>query len=110
MAADNDLVICLYSRREPPAKQDIPRQMKTVLSAGFSNRAVSRAGPYDIIFANILARPLRLMAAGLTAHLASHGQLILSGLLTTQVNWVMQAYLPRRMRACNVLLSANGPA
>jgi len=38
------------------------------------------------------------MAAGLTTHLASHGQLILSGLLTTQVNWVMQTYLPRGMR------------
>jgi ribosomal protein L11 methylase PrmA len=38
------------------------------------------------------------MARDLTAHLSPHGQLILSGLLTLQVNWVMQAYLPRNMR------------
>jgi ribosomal protein L11 methylase PrmA len=38
------------------------------------------------------------MAQDLTAHLSPHGQLILSGLLTPQVNWVMQAYLPRNMR------------
>ena len=98
MAADNDAISVRTAAENRQLNKISPRQMKTVLSAGFSNRAVSRAGPYDIIFANILARPLRLMAAGLTAHLASHGQLILSGLLTTQVNWVMQAYLPRGMR------------
>lgn len=98
MAADNDAISVRTAAENRQLNKISPRQMKTVLSAGFSNRAVSRAGPYDVIFANILARPLRLMAAGLTAHLASHGQLILSGLLTTQVNWVMQAYLPRGMR------------
>ena len=98
MAADNDAISVRTAAQNRQLNKISPRQMKTVFSTGFSNRAVSRARPYDIIFANILARPLRLMAAGLTTHLASHGQLILSGLLTSQVNWVMQAYLPRGMR------------
>ena len=39
--------------------------------------------PYDLVFANILARPLCLMASGLAAHLAPGGTAVLSGLLQT---------------------------
>ncbi len=98
MAADNDAISVRTAAENRRLNNIAPRQMKTVLSAGFSNRAVAKNGAYDVILANILARPLRLMAADLTRHLAPHGQLILSGLLTSQVNWVMQAYLPRGMR------------
>lgn len=39
---------------------------------------------YDLIFANILARPLAVMAAGLARHLAPGGRAVLSGLLRRQ--------------------------
>ena len=97
MAADNDAISVRTAAENRRLNNISPRQMKTVLSAGFANRAVSKNGAYDVILANILARPLRLMAANLTRHLAPNGQLILSGLLTSQVNWVMQAYLARGM-------------
>ena len=97
MAADNDSISVRTAAENRRLNNISPRQMKTVLSAGFSNRAVSKNGAYDVILANILARPLRLMAGDLTRHLAPNGQLVLSGLLTSQVNWVMQAYLARGM-------------
>ena len=98
MAADNDAVSVRTAAENRRLNNISPRQMKTVLSAGFSNPVVSKNRAYDVILANILARPLRLMAADLTSHLAANGQLVLSGLLTSQVNWVMQAYLARGMR------------
>jgi len=97
MAADNDSISVRTAAENRRLNNISPRQMETVLSAGFSNRAVSKNGAYDVILANILARPLRLMAGDLTRHLAPNGQLVLSGLLTSQVNWVMQAYLARGM-------------
>ena len=98
MAADNDAVSVRTAAENRRLNNISPRQMKTVLSAGFSNPVVSKNRAYDVILANILARPLRLMAADLTRHLAANGQLVLSGLLTSQVTWVMQAYLARGMR------------
>jgi len=95
MAADNDSISVRTAAENRRLNNISPRQMKTVLSEGFSNRAVSKNGAYDVILANILARPLRLMAGDLIRHLAPNGQLVLSGLLTSQVNWVMQAYLAR---------------
>ena len=47
---------------------------------------------YDLIFANILARPLIQMAPDLIEHLAPNGYAILSGFLTHQHAWVMKAY------------------
>ena len=42
---------------------------------------VRRHGPYDLVFANILARPLCLMARDLALNLAPGGAAILAGLL-----------------------------
>jgi ribosomal protein L11 methyltransferase len=48
--------------------------------------------PYDLIFANILAKPLRLLAPSI-AGVASHdAALILSGLLGRDVAGVLSAY------------------
>lgn len=71
---------------------------------GWLSPAVRAPGPYDLIFANILARPLCRMARTMSDHLAPGGTLILAGLLATQANWVLGAYrrqglrLERRLR------------
>lgn len=49
-------------------------------------------GTYDLIMCNILARPLRNMAADLVAHLNPNGRAILSGFLTRQKRWVLKAH------------------
>ena len=59
-------------------------KMRTILSEGFADRTVLRNGPYDLVMANILAGPLRGMAADFARNLSPGGQLILSGLLHHQ--------------------------
>jgi ribosomal protein L11 methyltransferase len=59
---------------------------------GTAHRAIRRHAPYALITANILARPLVRLAPHLTRLLAPGGRLILSGLLTSQVPMVANAY------------------
>jgi ribosomal protein L11 methyltransferase len=72
--------------------------VKTQLADGWRSVAVRRRGPYDLVFANILARPLCAMACDLAANLAPGGTAILSGLLNTQVPWVLSAHRRRGLR------------
>ncbi|NNG03229.1 MAG: 50S ribosomal protein L11 methyltransferase [Inquilinus sp.] len=59
---------------------------------GYASRAVAGGGPYDLIVANILARPLAAMAKDLSAHLAPGGTAILAGLLERQQAQVLAAH------------------
>jgi ribosomal protein L11 methyltransferase len=68
------------------------------LADGWRNAAVRRCGPYDLVFANILARPLCAMARDLAANLTPGGTVILSGLLTTQARWVLAAHRRQGLR------------
>ncbi len=68
------------------------------LADGWRNPAVRNNGPYDVVFANILARPLCAMARDLAANLAPGGTAILSGLLATQARWVLAAHRRRGLR------------
>lgn len=62
------------------------------LASGWRNRTVRSHAPYDLVLANILARPLVAMAPDLAAHLAPGGTAILSGLLANQARWVASAH------------------
>lgn len=59
---------------------------------GWQDPRITKAAPFDLVFANILARPLCAMAHQLAAHLAPGGVAILAGLLNTQVNWVLSCH------------------
>ncbi len=50
--------------------------------------------PYDVVLANILATPLKLLAPLLTAQLAPGGWLVLAGILQRQADEVAAAYAP----------------
>jgi ribosomal protein L11 methyltransferase len=51
---------------------------------GYGDRGLRRSGPFDLILANILARPLMRMAPALARALAPGGVAVLSGLLARQ--------------------------
>jgi ribosomal protein L11 methyltransferase len=51
-------------------------------------------GAYDLVLANILATPLRLLAPVLCAHVATGGHLVLSGILQRQADELARAYAP----------------
>ncbi|MBN9053060.1 50S ribosomal protein L11 methyltransferase [Shinella sp. PSBB067] len=59
---------------------------------GFHSTAFGRHGPFDLVIANILARPLMRMAPQLAARLAPNGDVILSGILASQRWKVLAAY------------------
>ena len=61
---------------------------------GLSDPRIAQHAPYDLVFANILAAPLVLLAPEIGAALKSGGVALLSGLLRTQEERVLEAYLP----------------
>ena len=67
----------------------------TIRATGFSAPQFSRHGPFDLVLANILANPLRQLAATMVRHLAPSAHVILSGLLTHQAPGVIAAYRAR---------------
>ncbi len=62
------------------------------LADGWRDPAVRAGAPYDLVLANILARPLAVMARRLAAHLAPRGIAVLSGLLPAQARAVLVAH------------------
>lgn len=69
-----------------------------VHASGLNDRLVTRHGPYDLVFANILAAPLVALAQDIRGALKPGGIAILSGLLRTQERRVKAAYLSRGFR------------
>ncbi len=59
----------------------IAGDMRAVVSNGLRNAALQQAAPYDLVLANILARPLLMMAPDIARALAPGGHLILAGFL-----------------------------
>jgi ribosomal protein L11 methyltransferase len=73
-------------------------KVRFVHAAGLDHPAVRDAAPYDLVFANILARPLIGLAQDIKGALKPGGIAILSGLLRTQERAVKAAYLSRGFR------------
>ncbi|HUO21862.1 MAG TPA: 50S ribosomal protein L11 methyltransferase [Caulobacteraceae bacterium] len=67
-------------------------------ASGLGHAAVRAGAPYDLVFANILARPLVSLAQDIKGALRPGGVAILSGLLRTQERYVRAAYLARGFR------------
>lgn len=61
-------------------------------ATGFNHRCFAEEGPFDMIIANILPAPLMRMAPDIERFLMPGGQVILSGILTTQRRRVLSAF------------------
>jgi ribosomal protein L11 methyltransferase len=72
--------------------------VETRTATGFQHPVFAQEGPFDLIVANILARPLMRMAPDMARHLAPEGSLILSGILDRQRRAVLAAYSDQRFR------------
>ena len=79
---------------ENAALNGVARRVRARLADGWKDPAVRGGGPYDLVFGNILARPLCAMARDLALHLASGGRAILAGLLVSQIRMVLAAHRP----------------
>ncbi len=97
VAAGTDIdPISVRIARENAKLNDV--KARFVHASGLGHPDVRAGGPYDLVFANILARPLVSLAQPIRQALKPGGTAILSGLLRTQERMVRAAYLSRGFR------------
>ena len=65
---------------------------------GFNKPLLRRNAPYDLILANILARPLKRLAPDIRKYLKPGGRVVLAGLLDRQEHYVLTAYAAQGIR------------
>jgi ribosomal protein L11 methyltransferase len=80
---------------------------RAITAAGLNHPAIAAAAPYDLVFANILARPLVALASNLTAALAPLGLLMLSGLTRDQMRWIEATYVNRGLALQRRIIRGN---
>ncbi len=81
--------------------------MRCITAAGLDHPAIAAQVPYDLILANILARPLMSLAPAIARALSKNGRLILSGLTRDQVRMVRAAYLAQGLSIVDMLVDDN---
>ncbi len=91
LATDID-PIAVRVAKENARRNGIATGIEFRVAPGFHSTAFGQYGPFDLIIANILARPLMKMAPQLVANLSSGGSVILSGILASQRWKVIAAY------------------
>jgi ribosomal protein L11 methyltransferase len=69
--------------------------VQVIRATGLAAPAFAKAGPFDLVLANILANPLRQLAGPMSDHLAPKAFVILSGLLNHQAASVVAGYRAR---------------
>lgn len=72
--------------------------MRVVRADSYRRRAIRRRAPFDLVLANILARPLALLARDLGRALAARGVAVLAGLLPRQEALVLTAHRATGLR------------
>jgi ribosomal protein L11 methyltransferase len=70
---------------------------------GFHHPAFAARAPFDLIVANILARPLMRLAPEMARHVSQGGSLILSGILDRQRDAVIASYAGQKFRHVRTL-------
>jgi ribosomal protein L11 methyltransferase len=97
IARDVDRV-AVRTARYNAARNSVSRLVRIGHRPGYRGRELQRRR-YDLVFANILAGPLALLAADLVGRLAPDGRAVLSGLLRRQEPMVLAPH-----RGCGMVL------
>lgn len=91
LATDIDALAVQVARKNVDVN-GYARWVTPTVGRGYQSRIVGARGPYDVIVANILARPLAAMAGDLARHLAPRGLVVLSGFLVRDERRVLNAH------------------
>src|SRR5262249_49925538 len=78
--------------RENAKNNRMGRNLKMLVATGANHAAIRMGAPYDVILANILAKPLVGLSPDIAALVRPGGRVILSGLLTHQESQVRTAF------------------
>lgn len=84
----------IESARDNAARNDCAIDFYLPDQFAVSGKAQHASGRFDIVVANILSSPLKVMAPMLAGRVADGGQLVLSGVLARQAEEVAEAYAP----------------
>ncbi|MEO0999583.1 MAG: 50S ribosomal protein L11 methyltransferase, partial [Pseudomonadota bacterium] len=98
LASDIDRVAAATARANARANAVAPR-IASLCAPGFRQQRLRRAAPFDLVFANILAAPLKRLAPEMAAATAPGSRVILSGLLDRQAAGVLTVYAGHRFAA-----------
>ncbi|MER9163320.1 50S ribosomal protein L11 methyltransferase [Mesorhizobium sp. M0715] len=77
--------------------------VETATAPGFHHPIFGKRAPFDLIVANILARPLMRLAPQMADHIALGGSIVLSGILERQRDAVISAYVGQNFRHVRTL-------
>jgi len=102
LATDIDPVATKVAHENAKLNQ-VSKYIETRTAAGFHDPIFARRAPFDLIVANILARPLMRMAPDMARSVNLGGSLILSGILERQRNAVIAAYSGQKLRHVRTL-------
>ena len=71
---------------------NLENRIDCIEAMGFEDFRIKSRAPYDLIFANILKRPLIDLAPDISGHISSGGQAIISGILDEQAEEIIDFY------------------
>ncbi len=91
VAVDNDPRSIQVSKKNTK-NNGVSRYVRIVYGEGYNHPEVT-IHTYDLIVSNILAKPLTRMAKDLKRHLTPGGFVVLSGLLSRDVNRIVSVYI-----------------
>jgi ribosomal protein L11 methyltransferase len=91
LAVDIDPEAVRVTRRNT-RDNNLQGRIDTRRSVGYTSDAVRDAAPFDLIVANVLARPLIAMSASTARCLSPGGIVVLSGLLERDARWVVSRH------------------
>ncbi|NBN63387.1 50S ribosomal protein L11 methyltransferase [Pannonibacter tanglangensis] len=91
VATDIDPV-ATRTAQENAVLNQVPHLIRTFTAAGVEDRRFAEFGPFDLVIANILARPLMQMARSISSRMTGDATLILSGLRVEDGPRILFAY------------------
>lgn len=97
----------VWVTRQNAENNNLSFLIQAEMSDGFNNPLIKQKAPYDLILANILARPLIEMSVSISNHLQTKGYAILSGFVEDQENWVIQSFEKTGMKLIKLYKQDN---
>ncbi len=88
----------VWVTRQNAIDNNVDTLISTDVSDGCQADIVKQNAPYNLVLANILARPLLSMAADIHQNLQKNGYCILSGFVEDQSDWIISEYQKQGMR------------